>query len=437
MPEYSLVRYFWEANSNSVPEWRTLRSSPIAGEAYSGYSKMIRWAGGDSGCYRAYVTARLGEGNEGAWIRGKRAWDRSGVVVSRMGDIPVGLYEGTLFDNNVAVVIPDDQDHLHALWLFMSSEEFPKLLRSINKKISIETQFILSVPFDLNRWMERANAAPLPERKSDDPTQILFIGRPEATPDPLQVGVARLLGFRWPEQPHQDDIEEFASADGIACLPPVLGERSAADRLQELLSKAFRTTLRASVVANLLKKSGSKKTDLESWLRDDFFKAHCQLFKNRPFVWHIWDGRKDGFAAIVNYNRLDRLTLERLTYTYLGDWIERQTAGVREDIAGSEERLAAARGLRHHLEKVIEGEPPYDIYARWKTVAEQPVGWDPDPNDGVRINVRPFVEVGILRARFQVKWDNDRGMNPDGSERLNNLHYTHAQKHAARGGSTS
>ena len=84
----------------------------------------------------------------------------------------------------------------------------------------------------------------------------------------------------------------------------------------------------------LLTAAGSKKTDLDSWLRDEFFKTHCQIFKNRPFIWHVWDGRKDGFSALVNYHRLDRPALERLAYTYLGDWIERQAAGAREDVIG-------------------------------------------------------------------------------------------------------
>ena len=57
-------------------------------------------------------------------------------------------------------------------------------------------------------------------------------------------------------------------------------------------------------------------------------------------------------------------TLERLAYTYLGDWIERQTAGVRDDAAGAEERLAAARDLQQRLEPILEGEPPYDVYVR-------------------------------------------------------------------------
>ena len=29
------------------------------------------------------------------------------------------------------------------------------------------------------------------------------------------------------------------------------------------------------------------------------------MFHQRPFVWHIWDGRKrDGFHALVNYHKL-------------------------------------------------------------------------------------------------------------------------------------
>ena len=51
-------------------------------------------------------------------------------------------------------------------------------------------------------------------------------------------------------------------------------------------------------------------------------------------------------------------------------------------------------------------------------------------NDGVRLNVRPFVEAGVLRAKFNVKWDKDRGKNPDGSERLNDLHFALAEKQA-------
>ena len=135
----------------------------------------------------------------------------------------------------------------------------------------------------------------------------------------------------------------------------------------------------------------------------------------------------------MNYHHLDRQTLEKLTYTYLGDWIERQRAEVRDEKAGAEARLAAASKLRGSLELILDGEPPYDIYVRWKSLAGQSIGWDPDINDGVRVNVRPFVEAGVLRSSFNVHWRKDRGTNLDGSERKNDLHFTSAEKRAARG----
>jgi hypothetical protein len=95
-------------------------------------------------------------------------------------------------------------------------------------------------------------------------------------------------------------------------------------------------------------------------------------------------------------------------------------------------RLGAALGLKEKLEAILVGEPPFDIFVRWKSLGEQPLGWDPDLDDGVRLNIRPFVEAGVLRSKVNVHWKKDRGKEPDGSERLNDLHHTLAEKHAAR-----
>ncbi len=103
-------------------------------------------------------------------------------------------------------------------------------------------------------------------------------------------------------------------------------------------------------------------------------------------------------------------------------------------LAGAGARLAAAAELQRKLVEILHGEPPYDIFVRWKLLAQQPLGWEPDLNDGVRLNIRPFVTAGVLRAKFTIHWKKDRGLNPDGSERLNDLHFTRAEKEAAEGG---
>lgn len=428
-------RQFWELELPD-PAWELQQSTVTSSQPYGGRDHALFW---QNGAGELEVFARENrERLHDSHRRGNEAWGRPGIVVSAMGNLPVTIYTGELFDNNVGVISPHNDELLAPLWHFCSSGEFRELVRTIDNKMNVTNRTLAKVPFDVDRWRKVASeAGPLPAPWSDDPTQWLFEGRPEESTAPLQVAVGRLLGFRWPRQPALDDLVELADDDGIVCLPSVLGERTAADRLQELLSRAFGGTWSPARTRQLLEASGSKKKDLESWLRDDFFKTHCQVFKNRPFVWQIWDGRKDGFSVLVNYHRLVRPTLERLTYTYLGDWVERQTAGVRDDVAGAEERLAAARNLKRRMELILEGEPPYDIYVRWKSLAEQPLGWNPDLNDGVRLNVRPFFEAGALRTKFNVKWDKDRGKNPDETERINDLHFRLAEKQAARKGTRS
>ena len=122
--------------------------------------------------------------------------------------------------------------------------------------------------------------------------------------------------------------------------------------------------------SELLADVGYPGKSLESWLRDGFFVQHCKLFYDRPFIWHIWDGLSDGFAALVNYHKLDAKKLEMLIYSYLGDWISRQKQDMANGVDGAEEKLAAAEGLKKRLELILEGEAPYDIFVRWKPLEE-------------------------------------------------------------------
>jgi hypothetical protein len=101
------------------------------------------------------------------------------------------------------------------------------------------------------------------------------------------------------------------------------------------------------------RRAGRARFALDAWLRDRFFADHCKLFDSRPFVWHVWDGLRDGFAALVNYHRLDYKTLEALIYTYLGDWVSRQKRDVDGRVDGAQERLAAAEALKKRLELIL------------------------------------------------------------------------------------
>ena len=419
-PRY--VRQFWELPCLDGP-WQRFQSSTAVTAPFVGRESVVRWErpGGV-----------LDE--PGSAVRGDDAWGKLGVSVTQMGNLNRTLYLGDRFDTNAAAIVPSDPTLVPALWAFCMSDQFVPMVRSVASSTQVTNGALELVPFDINHWKSIAEGnGPLPEPKSDDPTQWLFEARLDDSMAPLQVAVARLMGYRWPEQADTDELSSFADADGIVCIPSVAGEPPASERLAQLLATAFGESWSSAKQKELLASAGSTKNNLHDWLRDEWFKQHCSLFGHRPFLWHIWDGQQDGFAAIVNYHKLDRRTLEKLTYTYLGDWIERQRAGVRDDAPGAESRLAAATRLRKLLELILEGEPPYDIYVRWKVLAEQSIGWGPDVNDGVRMNVRPFVEAGVLRSSFIIHWKKDRGKSTDGSERLNDLHPTTSQKLAARG----
>jgi hypothetical protein len=372
-----------------------------------------------------------------------------------MGHLPVTLYAGEPHDNNTAVIVPNHVEHLPAIWAFCSSPEFNEAVRKIDTSLKVTNASLVKVPFDLELWRKVAEERypnGLPEPYSCDPTQWLFDGTVPVSDHPLQVAMARLLGYRWPDQA-DDGLDDLADPDRIVCLPSVYREPAAHIRLRGLLERGCGEEWSSELLGRLLAEVEAES--LEAWLRKGFFAQHVRLFHNRPFLWQVTDGRRDGFSAIVNYHRLTPEVFLKLVHTYLKDWIDRQRHAVDQGEAGAQGRLEAATALREKLLAIYEGEPPYDIYVRWKSLAEQPIGWEPDLNDGVRLNIRPFVEAGVLASKVTVNWKKDRGKDPavrhdplmaeatdrDLRERIelhgradrhNDLHFTRAEKERAR-----
>ena len=442
-------RLFWEQSYNS--RWIPLLSTVEQTQHYGGLESVIDWND---------------DGQDMARLQGLDAWNRTGVAVSQMRNLPVAFYMGTRFDSNVSAMVVRNISIFPAIWCFCSSPEYNEAVRQIDQSLKVTNATLVKVPFDLDHWSRvAAERYPdgLPRPYSPDPTQWIFHGHPADSTAPLQVAVARLLGYRWPAETDRtmelsDEARAwversaallpFADTDGIVCLPPVRGELAAADRLTGLLAAAYGDAWRASKLDALLAAAGWAGKSLDSWLRTQFFADHCKLFHQRPFLWHVWDGLPDGFASLVNYHQLDRKRLEILTYTYMGDWIGRQKHDVAAGVDGAQARLAAAATLQQRLELILHGEAPYDIFVRWKALDQQPIGWEPDLNDGVRLNIRPWLRVpdvgkkgaGVLRDRPNIQWEKDRGKDVAsapwygvfGGERINDWHLTLAEKRAAR-----
>lgn len=456
-------RYLWELIKDD--DWEFESTTTPKSEYYAGKQFLIYWQNFNG------ILARRQKSGE-SYVRGWAAFGKKGILVSPTGELQVSLYNGELFDNNCAVILPKKDEYITAIWCYCTSPNFNSEVRKIDQALKVTNATIVKVPFDLDHWQNIANQKypnGLPKPYSDDPTQWLFHGHPIKTDNPLQVSIARVLGYRWPAEKVDDassvlnntvstaagsgvydtlaeeakDLIEAVKAfdhlsdeDGIFCIPSVNAEQAGAERLRDYLQQVFAGEWNNQTIMQLLQKEGAKSTNLETWLRDEFFVQHCKVFQNRPFIWHIWDGRKDGFSVLVNYHKLTKDNLSKLIYTYLGDWIRMCEAKKKAGESGAEGLLSAAQKLKEKLEAILEGEAPYDIFVRWKPIEEQSIGWDPDLNDGVRLNIRPFIEADVLRKKPNIKWGVDRGKNPLGSPwgevRDNDKHLSLVEKRAAR-----
>ncbi len=474
----------WETPKSEM--WDFYQMAPDGTGEFGGLHSWLRWAGGE-GVLAQSTQAR---------VCGQPAWGKRGVGVAVTRSLHKTQYLGHKFDCTLAAITPLDPKATEAIVAFVADDGFGDEVRRVDGALSVTESSFLRVPFDISAWTSAGRASypgGTPRPYSNDPTQWIFHGHPcgaviwdkgakRTSKGPLRtdgtvlhVAVARLLGYRWPAELDSsmgladeqrewvarcETLHRYEDADGIVCVPSVRGERPAYERLLDLIRESYAESWTEEIPAMLLNGRG---ITLDDRLRNRFFDEHCKLFHHRPFIWHVWDGRKrDGFHALVNYHWLaegggaGRQLLESLAYSYLGDWIARQRDGVARGEAGSDDRLAAALELQRRLAAIIEGEPPFDLFVRWKPLAEQAIAWNPDVNDGVRLNIRPFLAddipggrkgAGILRSKPNVHWRKDRGKEPlrdesdfpwfwaDGGftgERVNDVHFSNAEKRAAR-----
>ncbi len=481
--------FFWEIPAMTL-NWNLHNSSPTGEADYTGlhYISVNRDPNGPMAQLVAKYES-LGKKVVG-WLCGKPVWGKSGVSVAWMQDLPSSLYAGSVYDNSAVVLYAENDDLLPAIYCYVKSKKYSADVRKINQKMQVATTTLGKVRFDISAWSKNAEELypnGLPKPYTNDPTQWVFHGHPcgdvhwdHETKSTVQgnnrfdytalhVSIIRLLGYRWPSELDDklnlcmearlltkkcDNLLNYADRDGIVCIPSVRGELNAADRLEALLAVSYGQEWSSKKRFDLLSEVGYGGKSLETWLRNGFFEQHCRLFHDRPFIWQIWDGLNDGFSVLVNYHKLTPKLLETLIYTYLGDWISRQKQESLQKIDGAEEKIAAAQLLKKRLELILEGDKPYDIFVRWKPIEQQPIGWNPDSNDGIRLNIRPFMSppdirkkgAGILRDKPNISWDKDRGVDLQFApwfklgieygghegDRINNHHLSLADKKAAR-----
>ena len=215
-----------------------------------------------------------------------------------------------------------------------------------------------------------------------------------------------------------------ADADGLVCFESVAHEPPLLARLRKELHACFPqqdpTSLETEVVNELKKKTkGYRRAEsLTEWLQDAFFETHSSLYQQRPLIWHLASNqvrRVPAIGVLVHAHKFNADALAKLRGTHLRDRLAtlRREAGQasqdsREDdrleaLAAIEELEAYDAKLKHlqdgHHTGPEGGDRDYRILTPWKSAAERPQGWNPDLDDGIKVNIAPLARTGLLRIK--------------------------------------
>jgi hypothetical protein len=268
--------------------------------------------------------------------------------------------------------------------------------------------------------------------------------------DRMTVLVLRLFGHRWPRDVEAGvPVPEWADRDGIIPLVEGTGEKTLLDLVRERMADAMGERDAHAFEQAFKDVMG---TDLGEWLRRAFIEEHAKQFRNRPVVWVLASGATGtggksnkgkkkatkgqagggGFACMVYYHALDRDLLAKIRTRYLRPIVQRrefELAEARKKAAANDaparaeaERLEGIldelRGFEAGLQDVeakgfwapdlgaaIKREPLDRFAARWEgdppppdheAFVRQEQAYDPDLNDGVRVNIAPLQGANLL-----------------------------------------
>lgn len=228
--------------------------------------------------------------------------------------------------------------------------------------------------------------------------------------------VWRLLAFAVKRVVDEDD-------DGIVPFNRSTGETPLAERVRQELTALFHGRDESQIeveIVNELKRSvkGYRKcASLDDWLANAYFEYHAGLYKSRPIYWHVASAQGTApfaFGALVHYHRFDKNRMAKLRASYVRDTIEElrrevglaDKAGRTDDRVELQAKLEEVQALDKKLQLIQEGhhegteggDRDFRILTPWKEPAARPKGWNPDLDDGVKVNIAPLDRAGVLRV---------------------------------------
>jgi hypothetical protein len=330
----------------------------------------------------------------------KAAWDEGNETSSRFR--APWILRGDIADATMSLAV-----RLDYLAEYEGAEQ--TRIQRLYAELNEEIYKLYSIPDNIRATIEE----PLGER----PPEVLWPQMEGKTNEQKRMEhVWRLLSYA---------VKRVLEADDEAIVPfgAVSGKPRLVDRVRHELEGFFpgRDANQVEIeIVNELKrpiKGYRRCASLEEWLDNVFFEYHCGLYKSRPIFWHIASAQGTAsfaFGVLVHYHRFDRDGMAKLRATYLRDAIEgfRREAGLADKAGRTDERMdwqakvEEVQALDQKLRWIQEGhhdgpeggDHDYRILTPWKSPSERPQGWDPDLDDGVKVNIAPFEKAGALRV---------------------------------------
>jgi hypothetical protein len=282
--------------------------------------------------------------------------------------------------------------------------------------------------------------------------------------DYCTVMILHLLGHRWPKQIETGEpIPEWAAPDGIIPLTDGTQQSTLLDRVRERIAACFGEARVDAIEQEFRQAMGRNLAD---WLARDFFLHHVSQFKRRPIAWLLESGRAvdtrwesassrrgrrstrtggSAFACLVYYHKLTADTLTRIKTHYLRPVLQRREFELDEERRRAGEGDVAARAAAERLAGIVDEIKTFeaaldtvnaqgfssrrleellvredsDHWARRTPESAIPdneaflhaeQAYDPDLNDGVRVNIAPLQKYRLLAADVLASKDIERAI---------------------------